>query len=91
MNEFTPSGGNRLTVREDIVEKVDMLCINPPFNASQHAVTYRCFHRRQSIQLRNWRSQVLEGMEKRKAFKDLHDCGKRVEAEKDIEMYRVLP
>ena len=91
MSEFTPSGGNRLTDREDIVEEVDMLCITPPVNASKHAVTYCCFHRGQSIQFVNWRSQVLEGMEKRKAFKDLDDCGKRVEAEEDIEMYRVLP
>ena len=30
-------------------------------------------------------------MEKREAFKDLHDRGKRVEAEEDIEMYRGFP
>lgn len=29
-------------------------------------------------------------MEKREAFEDLHDGGKRVEAEENIEMYRVL-
>jgi hypothetical protein len=68
-----------------------MLCIASPFNASEHAIAYRCLHRRQSFQFGDWRSQVLKGMEKREAFKYLHDRGKRVEAEEDIEMYRGFP
>ena len=87
MNEFTSARGNSTTVGQDVVEKVDMLCITSPFNASEHAIAYRCFHRRQSIQFCHWHSQVLKGMEKREAFKDLHDRGKHVEAEEDIEMY----
>lgn len=91
MNESTLVRGNRTIGRQNIVEKVNMLCIPSPFNASEHAIAYCCFHRRQSFQFCDWRSQVLKGMEKREAFKDLHDRGKRVEAEEDIEMYRVFP
>lgn len=91
MNKSTPVRGNRTIGRQDIVEKVNMLCIASPFDASEHAIAYRCFHRRESFQLCDWRSQVLKRMEKREAFKDLHDRGKRVEAEEDIKMDRVFP
>lgn len=90
MNEFTRVRGNRIIGRQDIVKKIDMLCIVSPLNASEHTIAYRCFHRRQSFQFCDWRSQVLKGMKKREAFKDLHDRGKCVEAEEDIEMYRVF-
>ncbi len=68
-----------------------MLRIASPFNASEHAVSYRRFHRRQRFQLCDWRSQVLKGMEKRETFEDLHDRSERVKAEEDIEMDRVSP
>lgn len=67
-----------------------MLCIAFPFDASEHAITYRCFHRRQSFQYCDWHSKILKEMGKREAFKDLHDRGKRVETEEDIKMYRVF-
>ena len=87
MDEFTPVRGNGTIVRQDLVEQVNMLCIASAFNASEHAIAYCCFHRRQSFQFCDWCSQVLKGMEKREAFKDLHDRGKRVETEEHIEMY----
>ena len=77
--------------RRDIFEKVNMLYLTSLFNASEQAIAYRCFHRRQSFRFCNWHSQVLKGWEKREAFKDPHDRGKSVKAEEDIEMYRNFP
>jgi hypothetical protein len=91
VKEFAPVRGNRTIGRQDIVEKVNMAGAASPFDASEHAVAHHCLHGRQSFQLCDWCSQVLQRMEQREAFEDLHDRGKRVEAEEDIEMDRVFP
>ena len=90
MNKFTLVGGNRAISRNHIIEKVNMLCIASSVNTSEHGIAYRCFHPRQSFQFSDWRSQELKGMKQGEVFKDLHDRGKCVEAEEDIEMYRIF-
>lgn len=91
MNKFTLVGGNRAISRNHIIEKVNMLCIASSVNTSERAIAYRCFHPRQSFQFSDRRSQVVKGMQQGETFEDLHDPGKSVEAEEDIEMYRIIP
>lgn len=91
MDQFTPFRGDGTVGRQDVIEKVDALCLASPFDASDHTIAYCCFHRRQSFQFCDRHSQILQGMEKREAFEDLHDRSKRIEGEENIEMYRVFP
>ena len=73
------------------VKEINMLGVASPFDASEDAIAYRCFRRRQGFQICDWRSQVLKRVEKGEAFEDLHNGGKRFEAKENTDMYRVLP